>query len=75
MIPLTIRHVQAVCYCRHGPGSVIEPPHLLLETRRGSEVLDVSVGGISKVDIFVHWMDADVVDRVELSAKVVVKDG
>ncbi len=57
------------------PVLLLKPVHLLLETRPGSEVLDVSIGGIGKVVIFVPRMDTDVVDRVELPAEMIVEHG
>ncbi len=75
MASRTVGHVKSIRYHRYRAGPVIEPPDLLLQARWRSEVLHITVRWIGEIDVFVLWVYADIVDRVELPAEVVVKNG
>lgn len=72
--PLTIRHVKPISSNTHSPRGLVEPPNLLLDHSLGPEILDVAVGGIGKVDLSGAGVDGNVIDGVELTAKVVVQN-
>jgi len=70
---LTVWLVRPVCYDSHQPGLLVESVNLVRQPRRWPEVLQVSVRHVREVQLLVLRVDRDVVERVELSAKVVVQ--
>jgi hypothetical protein len=45
---------------------------LVRKTFLGPEILESSINGICEVHILVTWVNADVVERIELAAEKVV---
>lgn len=70
----TVRHVESVCNHRNDASIHVEPVDLVGEPRGRPKILQISVGDIGKVELFVARIDRDVVERVELTAKVIIKD-
>lgn len=70
----TVRVVKLIGHNSHSTGVRVETVHLILQTRGRAEILHIAVDGISEVNFFVLWVDSHIVQRVELTTKVVVED-
>jgi hypothetical protein len=70
----TVGEVEAICDDPNGSGSLVEPVHLVGESRCRSEVLQVSIRHVCKVELLVARVHGDVVQRIKLAAPVVVQD-
>ena len=71
---LAVWHIEAICHNRHSPRGLVKPPHLLWHSRWWPEVLHIAVCRVCEVDLSIAGVDGDVVERVELTPKEVVKD-
>jgi hypothetical protein len=70
---LTIRLVEAIRSDTHQAGLLVESINLVRQSRCRSEVLQVAIGDVGEVDLLGLGIDRYVVERIELSAKVVVE--
>lgn len=58
----------------HGTCLGVESVHLVLQTGGRTEVLCIAIDRVCEVDIFAFRVDGHIVQGVELSAEVVIKD-
>jgi hypothetical protein len=52
----------------------VEPIDLVLQTRRWTEILDITIDRVGEIDIFVLRVNDYVVQGIELATEVVVQE-
>lgn len=68
----TIRLTEPISHNREGTRVIIIPIYLMWKPFSRSEILKTSIDGIREVYILILWVKSDVIQRVELAAKIVV---
>jgi primosomal replication protein N len=58
----------------HSTGIGVKAIDLILQARSWTEVLDIAIDCVCEIDIFVLWVDGYIVQRVELTTEVVIKE-
>lgn len=58
---------------RHSASIRVESVNLILQTWCWTEILDITIDCVGEIDIFVLWVNGNVVQGVELATEVVVQ--
>lgn len=72
-VGLTIGMNKSISNDRHSASIGVESVNLILQTWRGTEILDIAIDCVGEIDIFVLWVNDNVVQGVELATEVVVQ--
>ena len=68
----TIGQIKAISDNSDCTSRRVEPVDLVGQSRRGSEVLEISIERVGKIDVSITRIDRHIIERVELAAEVVV---
>jgi hypothetical protein len=70
---LTVGKSKVICDNSHSTSFEVVSVHLVSQTRNRAEILKITVQSVGEVQVTVPGVDANVVQGVELAAKVVVE--
>jgi hypothetical protein len=66
--------IEFICYDSHSTSVGVEPIDLILQAWGRAEILHIAIDGVGEVDFFVFRVDGHIVQGIELTAEVIVKN-